>query len=146
MQSSQNLEWDMIGVIDRLLWSANLLLLADHCDLPIRDYWQTVHRICECSANLLLLADPNAICKSLTKYCFAIYWANYVNSSSNLVFIFVTDTVFSIVKSYSFTVTLTECLKGLNLRLSLQDCFGGVFSKSSCCCPFVRKLMSYHQF
>ena len=33
-------------------------LLADRYGLPIRDYWQTVHKICEQFANLFLLADP----------------------------------------------------------------------------------------
>ena len=132
------------------IWSGIWLGLLTGCyGLPIKGYWQTI-AICQLEiigrpfteyVNVLPISycwqTPDAICKSLTKYCFAIYWANYVNSSSNLVFIFVTDTVFSIVKSYSFTVTLTECLKGLNLRLSHQDCFWGAFFKCSCCCPFV---------
>ena len=58
MQSSQKLELDMMGVIGRPLWSANLRLLADRYGLPIRDYWQTVHKICKRSANFFLLADP----------------------------------------------------------------------------------------
>ena len=33
-------------------------LLADRYGLPIRDYWQTVHKICKRSAKILLLADP----------------------------------------------------------------------------------------
>ena len=33
-------------------------LLADRYGLPIRDYWQTVLKICKRSANNLLLADP----------------------------------------------------------------------------------------
>ena len=58
MQSSQKLELDMIGVVGRPLWSANKRLLADRYGLPIRDYWQTVHKICNCSALFFLLADP----------------------------------------------------------------------------------------
>ena len=58
MQSSQNLELVMTGVIDRQLWSANKRLLADHYSLPIRDFWQTVHKICNCSAIFFLLAGP----------------------------------------------------------------------------------------
>ena len=33
-------------------------LLADRYGLPIRDYWQTVHKISKRSAEILLLADP----------------------------------------------------------------------------------------
>ena len=58
MQSSQNLELVMMWVIDRQLWSANKRLLADRYSLPIRDNWQTVHKICKRSPILLLLAGP----------------------------------------------------------------------------------------
>ena len=58
MQSSQTLDLVMMGVINSPLWSANKRLMADRYSLPIRDYWQTIHKICKHSAIFFLLADP----------------------------------------------------------------------------------------
>ena len=44
-------------------------LLADRYGLPIRDYWQTVHKICKRSANLFFLADPWCSVQKSNYYC-----------------------------------------------------------------------------
>ena len=52
--SDARYSWSAVKIWSWLWWG----LLAGCCyGLPIRDYWQTVHKICERFANLFLLAD-----------------------------------------------------------------------------------------
>ena len=66
MQSSQNLELVMMGVIERQLWSANKRLLTDPYSLPIRDDWQTVHKICKQFAIYFCWQAPDVLYKRAT--------------------------------------------------------------------------------